>query len=354
MVKSSFKRLTTPFTLGQVCLQWRFIAWADPALWNSVYLLASLEKADAQANLLEEWLSRSGNLPLLVEIDCCLDDEWSQYDGDALSLLAPVFQRSHRCRTFRTRFPPSCLLDIPCSSTNPPFSNLTNLSVVPRSLGEDEEEIEIDSFRHATGLRTLQIQEINYRSLYIQWENLVKVTANSIYADDCLSILHSAPNLELCEFESIQYPRTHPQRPIALSSLHTLLLDWKEIMSDDDLVLHNITAPNLKVLELIMQDAHEFPVEKFKGFIDRSRCQLDELSILNPSMSSPDLKACLTRVAGSVRHLHLDLQSNTPGANIVYLTPKKEVLANWLPRIESWKIGGPDDVIASAFNIILP
>lgn len=363
LMSFSASRMTTPFTLGAVCRRWRAIAFREPLLWHSVYLVAVPHKAGRQAHLLGDWLARSGNLPLTIEIDCSNDDSknWFPDDQDeALTLLATVFKYSTRCTTFRTRLPPACLLLPPrhFNIPDPQFSNLTTLSVVPRGLSfedEDEDVDIIDLFKDAGNLQQVDIHEVEFRQLTISWVNVVKVTT-TVSLNDCIKILRAAPNIEECEFNGITFfGDDFDTTPILSPRLHTLVLDFGELYSTQDHITHILTAPNLRKLEYITQHKDDFPVQNFVSFVERSQCHITDLTIQNPSMSVADVQACLIRpeVAPSLQNLYLKLLSDEENS-IVTLKPPRQIMFNAFPSLQASTFSGPATTIYPFFNITIP
>ncbi|KAF9452583.1 hypothetical protein P691DRAFT_772206 [Macrolepiota fuliginosa MF-IS2] len=351
-------RMTTPFTLSAVCHQWRMTAFAEPSLWSFVYLVATPRKAKVQAYLLEQWLHRSGTLPLTIEIDTSNDPkkEWSAgFSTSASILLRPVFRHSPRCTTFRTRLPPSCLL--PHSQSDyPNFINLTTLTIFPEEIpdAEEEEGEKIELFRHATNLRHIEIREVNFNQLIISWTSVVKVTTSNLGVNDCLHILRSAPHLEECSFEGILWPEENQiTDTILLSGLKTLFLDFGEMETTQDIITRLVTAPNLEVFEYITEDADEFPTQQFGEFVTRSNCSLTYLSIKKPSMTVEEINQCLSQVSRSLEFLSLELLSDADVQMTTFEHPL-HVIAGQLPRLKSATFSGPTMVLYPLFNIQIP
>ncbi|KAF9529358.1 hypothetical protein CPB83DRAFT_852532 [Crepidotus variabilis] len=57
---------THPLQLGAICSSWRQLAWSTPTLWSYIYIKVSPKNAEVQAELLKDWLSRSGTVLLTV------------------------------------------------------------------------------------------------------------------------------------------------------------------------------------------------------------------------------------------------------------------------------------------------
>ena len=59
-----------PFHLGSLCRYWRHLAWSIPRLWNILWLSVngSTSSMSVRSQLLAEWLTCSGQLPLFISI----------------------------------------------------------------------------------------------------------------------------------------------------------------------------------------------------------------------------------------------------------------------------------------------
>lgn len=345
-------RMTTPFTLSAVCPLWREIVRRDPRLWSSVYLVATPNKAEQQAHLLEYWLSLTGTSSLTIEIDCSHDENehWNPDDPERVSpLLRAILEHSSRIVAFRTRLPPSCL-HIPTNSPDPLFTNLNSLSVVPLDGGNEEDEgtNDIGLFQEAFKLRQVVVREIVFEQLTIPWENLTKVTTMSVYMEDCIKILRAtSERVEDCSFEGILCSEHNIEPiPIILPRLNRLRLEFTEIDASLDLITQIITAPELKTLEYLTQDNDDFPVDDFVSCIQRSQCRLTTLAIIRPCMTVGELQICLGQVALSVEYLVLDLTSDV-GDPFFTTDTTPQVLVPSFPRLGRFTFKGPTSIIHS-------
>ncbi|KAF9005018.1 hypothetical protein BDQ17DRAFT_371811 [Cyathus striatus] len=62
-------QLLSPFFLGAVCKRWREIAWTTPTIWTNVSVfLSRASRYPIQVELLQDWLKRSGGLPLTIKL----------------------------------------------------------------------------------------------------------------------------------------------------------------------------------------------------------------------------------------------------------------------------------------------
>ncbi|KAJ6524560.1 hypothetical protein B0H19DRAFT_1276512 [Mycena capillaripes] len=60
-----------PLLLGAICRDWREIALSTPGIWSSFILSVDLVKT-TDDRLFETWLSRGGNWPLTMVVNCCV------------------------------------------------------------------------------------------------------------------------------------------------------------------------------------------------------------------------------------------------------------------------------------------
>ncbi|KAF5356233.1 hypothetical protein D9756_004171 [Leucocoprinus leucothites] len=356
----SLSKMTTPFTLGKVCRYWRYRAWHEPNLWNSVYLVANPLKAAEQATLLREWLLRAGELPLSIDIDCS-DDEDRKWTSDfavkSLLILEPIYEYSSRCISFRTRLPPSCLLlpprDLPIP--DPTFSRLTTLEISPSNLqeGVDDEEVEdldiVSVFQHSTQLRHLALWELRNEQLDLPWTNLalttIKTRTVSIY--DCLVLLRNAPNVQECEFMDVTLSEDTDafHDHLVLPRLNALHLDFTQLGARDDFIFHHITAPSLRNLQYNSVEGRAFPLEAFQLFQQRSHCPLASLEIRGPSMTAHDIRDCLSLVTQSLEQVLVEVRFTTNERILSY----KPVLNNHFPRMRAATFSAPTSIIHALF-----
>ena len=63
------ENLSTPLSLGAICSHWREIAWSTPSLWSSLVIrVPSNLDSHMTTGIAQEWLGRSGQLPLSIRI----------------------------------------------------------------------------------------------------------------------------------------------------------------------------------------------------------------------------------------------------------------------------------------------
>ena len=78
-----------PLALGSICSRWREIAWSTPGLWSSLVVCVSGKLDSHMATtssimIAQEWLARSGQLPLSIRIFS------KRYSSTVLAPLAAI------------------------------------------------------------------------------------------------------------------------------------------------------------------------------------------------------------------------------------------------------------------------
>ena len=65
-----------PLVLGAVCQSWRDIAWTTPQLWTTIVIvIGPTRDSNSQLELLEQWIARSGHLPLDISFRTPMNPE---------------------------------------------------------------------------------------------------------------------------------------------------------------------------------------------------------------------------------------------------------------------------------------
>lgn len=82
----------SPFTLGQVCGNWRTIAKSSPEIWCTI----SFEIKTTKLELCQEWLVRSGNHPLAIRL--IVHPGGFPYDPATIQIMETLTRTSERWR----------------------------------------------------------------------------------------------------------------------------------------------------------------------------------------------------------------------------------------------------------------
>ncbi|KAJ7256727.1 hypothetical protein C8J57DRAFT_1517363 [Mycena rebaudengoi] len=241
-----FSGLPSPALLGQICQNWRQIAFNTPRLWRAIHTyISSGEEStlEAQLILLTTWLSRSKNCSLSLSLGM-----------DVMSPKLPHFtaaliSQSERWEHIQLLIPFDDLRWL-----DRPFPLLRDLTFEP--VDDSVPESAIMVFREAPQLKSVVFGVMfDLSQLVLPWSQLTSITAEEIepaVAADMLAI--TVPPL------------------IHLESL--LLHDCRDTQK---LLLDALTAPALRQLPISEPELGDEPLSTITAFLSRSRCSLQSL-----------------------------------------------------------------------------
>ena len=268
--------------LSSICSDWRRTVVGTPEFWSSIKIdLPSISQTSDKAvsmlprlaTFIDEWLSRSGQLPLNISLCYGHHDENSP-DPLTLEEYHPIFKildkYSSRWHSFYISIPtiflpflrPRCL----------PL--LEQLHITYKSYGR----LNLDhvlTFPPTPCLNTAKIQPL-LPYIGVQWETVHKLTRlslESITSHNCLMFLRLHPQLVHCTFHRVfDDKQDHLLESPVVSSLTYLSLHHRR---DASRVLDNIKLPCLETLVLL-----NVIIDPVIAFIERSACSLHTLSLL--------------------------------------------------------------------------
>jgi len=334
-----------PFFLGKVCHGWRVFVWSTPILWTTLYLRPSTDNYEAQAVLLRDWLSRTGEYP----ISFCLDT-WEfleTHDHSPIEVLTLFASVSARWREIEIPFPDLQACFDTISTTKISLPLLTTATV---RRGSTEEELDL---LMAPQLSELHLYSLALRKVLAPWHQLRVFLAGGCYVDEIRLFLHNAPHIVRCSFRNIQSFILEPSldqelfhRSLLLERLQYLELHFYYVDVESTWILKQVRLPSLREVSLhnrmyTPQDADMFQITK--SF--QSSPLLEKFTWSGMVMSDHDLIQALKNIP-SVKDLSLDFFSH-PRAIGKLLTgeflqrlcfPHAEIL---LPNLRSFKYRGP-------------
>ncbi|KAF5334189.1 hypothetical protein D9611_014496 [Ephemerocybe angulata] len=315
----------TPFFLGKICRSWRSVAWNNSELWTSLTLTLEREHYEAQVSLLDLWLEKSGTHPLDITIRGPGGDEEEDWElnppHEIMRKLAAV---SERWRSMDMFIPHPCYIDLACMRSRLPL--LQNLSIRPPDCVEPLFNHKLDFFSYAPSLTNLSIGGLYFsEAIDMPWAQLQSLLGQDFLADDCYTMLESAPNLRVCRFDVIHqssdfaYPSSST---ISLSHLHTLeLSDVGNMLAT--VFLYSLELPSLASLTLDLgfsfDDWEYFSMSSVTSLIGRSGCaaSLQKLSITNLRLVEQELIDCLASAPNLAElGLHVEYPKTPPGMSL--------------------------------------
>ncbi|KAH9486164.1 hypothetical protein JR316_0000228 [Psilocybe cubensis] len=312
--------------LGAVCQRWRKIAWESPHLWNNpLFKIKPRSTTAAQmVQLAIEWLGRSGNRPLSINIFGPLEpgplEPELQQDLQIFAPLADaICEVLHRCqKLILSGLSTSMLARI---SAERPFDSPCLL----RELGiycilEDlSDPLAVINFGNAAPLSlTLELFKLDRFS--IDWSNLTEFVSSYLSLNDTFKVLTLAPRLVKLRLfiysndvvQEIPNGTLAGTTSLRCANLQNLYIDAYSEDPDSSAAntpivsafLRNLILPNLTIFGV--QHAPPFPAEDFLDLVDRSRCTITELSLNYGCISVDDLvllAESLTSVTSFFFHL---------------------------------------------------
>ncbi|KAF8961064.1 hypothetical protein BDZ97DRAFT_2077059 [Flammula alnicola] len=191
-----------PLLLAAVCKTWREIALTTPQLWASANIfLRNSDLRGSQAELVKQWLDRSGQLPLSISLTTDVPDRHRVQEESFLPLFDVVRQYAHRWRSLTlysdmrfNHYIIGDLMQAPMLETIRLFRDYYSSSVVTFHLPETP------SLRHFT------INNISVSDVVLQWDTLTFFEGDLIRVDEMLMILCSAKRLVTGRFHRVDNP----------------------------------------------------------------------------------------------------------------------------------------------------
>ncbi|KAF8869584.1 hypothetical protein CPB84DRAFT_1803855 [Gymnopilus junonius] len=224
--------------LGSVCRDWRRLAWSSPHIWTYVLLRIDSTILPQHIDTFREWLRRSGTLPLSIRVYC--NDEEDLKPTEATNTLTDMInQESSRWQMLDLRIP-----DIL-------FSKFTG---VGDPKGSILKSLRLEPFYSDPGFKmhnlipspvNVFVREMRYSLIAIQWSNVTRVQAQSIYINECLELLANAPQIRQCVFNHIVCPDNWMQFSLSTSPV---------------IVHHQIEDLSLELAHLAIKAVYEAPL----------------------------------------------------------------------------------------------
>ncbi|KAF7375548.1 F-box domain-containing protein [Mycena sanguinolenta] len=272
-----------PWVLAQVCRRWRQIAINTPYLWQSLLFRDDEESME----LLHLWLSRSGRLPLKLNLT-------SIDPSRSASLVETSLLHCHPWQDVKFGLPSGSFSGLDIRGVSLPLLQSISLRSV---LWSSEPILGTFTITDAPSLRHVDVSVLPTMKLDIPWAPMTTLTLiQNVSLTECMSLLKECRNLVNLTVSTTGPVATHTDL-VTLTSLKTLTCNL-----GDASVLKHLTLPHLLRLTVISFDGAHVPV--FSTFINRSTCPLQFLTVTSPislSVLAPFLRA----VPGSTSDVEL-------------------------------------------------
>ncbi|KAJ7487301.1 hypothetical protein B0H11DRAFT_1861122 [Mycena galericulata] len=257
-------RRQSPLLLTHICRKWRDIALATPALWRAITIGGHNSSKD-HIPFLASWLSRSGDLPLSIQ----MDDQYSGIEPAELELIIP----------YRARWDVVSLQVYSLSVLFPledPLPQLRSLEI--RISGWDPEPA-LTAFHDVPRLRTATLWDFTYPADLVPWSQLTSLTLVAKSAAEITRILRGTPQLIHCAL--IVFDSGAPQPPATTLAYLESLVITKYAVEDPTppAYLAAFILPALRRLQIPDEFLRPAPVAALASFITKSGCKLHEVLI---------------------------------------------------------------------------
>ncbi|KAJ7148440.1 hypothetical protein C8R43DRAFT_952546 [Mycena crocata] len=240
-----------------------------PQLWRAVHVVVTLETVEAQKDLIEAWLIRSGSHPLSIQ----MVDYAALLPATQRYLIQPVTRHRTRWEYLELTFNSIEILYFFCKAA--PL--LRHLEVLLDGIA-----IFAMPSIHVDGSPLLRSASLSYTALTqvtLPWQQLTSLTLNVAYPSECTRILQQTSSLLHCSISLIRGD-AGKEPVVVLPCLETLVLDSVDSGQEVAGYLDKFVTPALWRLELEEYYLGSDPIVSLVSFISRSGCVLRELQIL--------------------------------------------------------------------------
>ncbi|KAJ7195301.1 hypothetical protein GGX14DRAFT_676997, partial [Mycena pura] len=278
-------RSTSPWSLGQVCSQWRVLALSLATLWAS---FAVPTKTTARVlYLLTVQLERSRQAPLHVLIKC--NTRWrgdrSRYEQAYTTILQTIARECHRWR----------VIWLELNTTELPDAAIENLGEMPLltelKLGGEYHPFIPDVFANAPSLCRVTLSDIGRRSvpqIRLPWRQITTYKATYLpgHIGHLPKLSAAAATLVECDIaieEDYRLAVLWRNWTLTLPRLRRLVIRREQLLG-------GLTTPALRELYV----ASSSTTQSVIGFIVRSTCVLTRLTLVQCAAPAHEIVELLT------------------------------------------------------------
>ena len=346
--------------LSSVCSDWRRTVFETPQLWSSIKIdlpsinsrsIATRSTLLRLATLIDEWLGRSGQLPLNISLHSGHEISKSSWTFEEYRPIFKILNKySSRWHSLDI-FIPQDLLSFLQPDCLPLLEHLhiTSSAIYSRLIiiYDEPQPDHVVTFPPAPCLNTVEIQPFTnsgnkmlaspHIQVGIHWDTVTHVSLQSITTGDCFALLRLNPQLIHCTFHKVVDDVDH--RLLESPTLsHLTYLSLHHQFNHPCRVLDFIKLPCLETLVLF-----NVTIDPVIALIERSACSLHTLSLLNWQNRKTDillpllqfLSPSLTRLAISRLPSPMRGTRNYLSLLIRIYTSQSEVVGNdFLPHLE--------------------
>ncbi|KIM44346.1 hypothetical protein M413DRAFT_35416, partial [Hebeloma cylindrosporum] len=288
-----------PLVFGAVSRKWRETAWSTPHLWSSISIIVDFnpQRLAHQTSLAEEWLERSGQRELSIQVHSQgdhIDDITEDTETDylvflMLPLIGVLVQYSYRWKSLDLLLP-TCLFNyiIP-RNNNAPLLERLKVEPPPKASSRPGDALR---FHSTPLLQRVDIRDLKLKTLEVQWDFLTHFSGVRMSVDECLEVFRRTRRLQHCRFAKIgpnesEFPAPLNEGWILVWTVQRLQLNHRHNFGHAYL-FNTLTLPSLTSLQY-EGNRERLPVTALSVFVTRSQCALTLLALSDVVISDVDL-----------------------------------------------------------------
>ncbi|KAJ7780017.1 hypothetical protein B0H16DRAFT_1500394 [Mycena metata] len=270
--------VVAPLLLSRICRHWRQIALSTPLLWRAIHMpLREHELPEARArklNLLDTWLSRSGDCSLSISLHYILHPAFNSESSPTVSqFFDAIVRHASRWEYLDLHMPFEDL-----SSIQGDMPRLRDLTFGPCELPKNDDPTVFQLFDCSPQLTKVVLTECFVPLvIHLPWSQITHLEGLCLYAHECGELLSAATNLvhcimALCGGSDVPIPPIPPHLHIRTLILHVA----EETHIYLDVLLNRITLPALCTLRFTEHAVSESgPLTAVGHLLSRSQCALE-------------------------------------------------------------------------------
>ncbi|KAF8958282.1 hypothetical protein BDZ97DRAFT_1842641 [Flammula alnicola] len=290
------------------------------------------------AELVRNWLSRSGQLPLYICLygkEEGIDHIPFVHEPHIELLINAIIAHSNRWVYLDMNLPTWIIRLVRCTSPMPLVLETLNLDMPSLGFDEEDEELlpgEKLSLNAITSPTEMILGRLGPSQIDVEWNNLTRLTARQVSINECFELLQKAPQMTHCTLDiygergDFPIPQTVVQHP---------RLTFLDIAYKIDMGIHTFlertSFPALKTWKHSAQpgDEQEVPINYIIAHIERSSCRLKRMVLFqyNATIDPHELNKLL-RAMPSLKYLQCCQETMDPN----YYDPLLKLLSTSASR----------------------
>ncbi|KIM46570.1 hypothetical protein M413DRAFT_441656 [Hebeloma cylindrosporum] len=306
--------------VATVCKTWREIMFATPDLWTTINIFAYAIPISLHAELAEQWLSRSGALPLCITVYC---NPYLGYNTEREihpDELSPLFEILRRYNTQWRKL----TLYIPTDFYSSFQGDLTGAPILETFRLLPPEEFTTNFHQlllpDTPQLVNLEISSPRLIDIKLEWNGLTHFEAEAVSVDEILYLLQWAPFLVLFKAGGVNDLEVYgiPDKPITHLSLKELHFAPDVDLEGINILFDRLLLPALEHFVYVAPMVIHFPTAVLCSLFHRSRCPLTHFTFIGPLEKRPRFDDShvigLLETVSTITHLQLQKLFFSDGA----------------------------------------